>query len=98
MGTATVSEKNSTSAHSTSSYPPAADTALIRQHIDDAFRLIANAVTGLEKSPINTDVENFYVTFFGRKPSEMKPNRNNDIRRKYEVMLGCELTDFLTFE
>lgn len=41
--------------------------------IDAAFRLIANAVTELNRNPINQDVDNWFNTLFGRPASQL-PN------------------------
>ncbi|KAH7348139.1 hypothetical protein BKA66DRAFT_447432 [Pyrenochaeta sp. MPI-SDFR-AT-0127] len=43
------------------------DTQFVQDRIDTAFRLIANAVTGLDRKPINTDVDNWHNTLFGRR-------------------------------
>ncbi|KAF2687476.1 hypothetical protein K458DRAFT_386292 [Lentithecium fluviatile CBS 122367] len=42
------------------------DTQFVQNKIDAAFRLIANAVTELNRTPINPNVANWYNTLFGR--------------------------------
>lgn len=45
----------------------------MQNKIDAAFRLIANAVTELNRNPINPDVDNWFNTLFGRPASQL-PN------------------------
>lgn len=47
----------------------------MQNKIDAAFRLIANAVTELNRNPINPDVDNWFNTLFGRPASQL-PNSN----------------------
>lgn len=49
------------------------DTQFVQNKIDAAFRLIANAVTELNRNPINPDVDNWFNTLFGRPASQL-PN------------------------
>lgn len=51
------------------------DTQFVQNKIDAAFRLIANAVTELNRNPINQDVDNWFNTLFGRPASHL-PNSN----------------------
>ena len=47
----------------------------MQNKIDAAFRLIANAVTELNRNPINPDVDNWFNTLFGRPASQLPNNK-----------------------
>ena len=59
--------------HLTNSSSNSDDTQFVQDRIDAAFRLIANAVTELNKNPINQDVDNWFNTLFERPASHL-PN------------------------
>ena len=57
------------------------DTQFVQDRIDTAFRLMANAVTELNKNPINTDVANFHNTLFGQ-PFDV--TKKGNVRTRFE--------------
>jgi len=54
------------------------DTNFVAQKIDSAFRLIATAVSELDKSPINTDVDNWFNTLFGDTATALRTSHRQN--------------------
>ncbi|KAH8693463.1 hypothetical protein GQ44DRAFT_832706 [Phaeosphaeriaceae sp. PMI808] len=60
------------------------DTQFIQDRIDAAFRLIDNTVTELNKNPINTQIDDWHNTLFGRRyDATAESHRNTKTRFEY---------------
>ncbi|KAF1828488.1 hypothetical protein BDW02DRAFT_635139 [Decorospora gaudefroyi] len=46
------------------------DTQFVQSKIDSAFRLLAGAVTELNRTPVDANIDNLFDTLFGRRISE----------------------------
>jgi hypothetical protein len=62
------------------------DTQFVRDRVDAAFRLIDNAVTELNKNPLDTQIDNWYNTIFGRR-FDAGSGRAKNIKRRFEDLL-----------
>jgi hypothetical protein len=62
------------------------DTQFVRDRVDAAFRLVDNAVTELNKNPINTQVDDWHNTLFGRR-FDAQAERHKSIRPRLNDLL-----------
>lgn len=67
------------------------DAQFVRDRVNAAFSLIANAVTELEKTPLNQDVDDWHNTMFGRR-YDATVSDNQNIKSRFETLL--ELKDY----
>ncbi|KAF1846476.1 uncharacterized protein K460DRAFT_406679 [Cucurbitaria berberidis CBS 394.84] len=59
------------------------DTQFVKDRIDTAFRLIANAVTELNRDPINVDVDDWHNELFGRR---FDPEYTGIIKKRFVAL------------
>jgi hypothetical protein len=59
-----------------------ADTQFVQDRIDTAFRLIANSITELRRSPLNPNIAAWHDTLFGHPPSSEYGN----IQTRFEAL------------
>jgi hypothetical protein len=62
------------------------DTQFIRARVDAAFRMIDNTVTELNRNPINTQVDDWHNTLFGRR-FDAQAERHRNIKPRFEDLL-----------
>jgi hypothetical protein len=62
------------------------DTQFIRERVHAAFRIIDNTVTELNKTPINTQIDDWHNILFGRRYDGSSTSREN-IKTRFEELL-----------